>query len=106
MSDLTARPPRSGKHCASDAVVTKAPADVLKCDYKASDLYNNSMAVDKQCDSQPSRQMQRCVTLSSERDVDSAFAEERRWRGEFDDEYATEIDQTTVGNGGHGNVES
>ena len=47
--------------------------------------------------------MQHCLT---KRDADAAFANEQRWRGEFNDEYTTEIDQTTVSNGGHGNVES
>lgn len=97
---------------------------------KASDLYNNSMTEDKPCNSQlgPSlelrplphpgddlstvsrgcqlpRQMQHRVSTPSERDVDSVLADERRWRGEFNNECTSEIDQITVGNGGHGNVE-
>ena len=67
------------------------------------------MAVDKPCtfiavrECQSVHQMQHCLT---KRDADTAFANEQRWHGEFNDEYTTEIDQTTVSNGGHGNVES
>lgn len=109
VSDRTTRPPRTQMPPLTSLIVSsprlkrhkprdpQPPSLVLgPLPYPSDDLSIVSLG------SQPARQMQHSVTLSSERDIDSLFTNERRWRN---DECTSEIDQISVGNGGFGNVE-